>query len=354
MAIDAYSLCPGGTGKKIKFCCGEFLPELQKIDRMIEGEQFLACLQHVDRLLAQEPGRQRACLLATRCELLHLTDQHEAAKTAAETFLAKHPDNQVALAETAIVAAETDARAALNWQQRAMRAANGNISARTYQAMSVTAAALLREGFLLPARALLQLQASLAKDDDRPRRMLAGLCQAADMPLLLREEPPFAHCPNDVPWKDRFGEAVQPIALGDWLTAADRLGELAADVPDSPAVWRNLATLRGWLADNAGCIEALHRYAALRAGEEGGLEDAAEAEATAMFLSGDPLGRPAGDVQDRLDGQGRRAVAGGLVVVAAMAGDSVRSGPTERRRESAAQGRLHAVGPRPRSNRPKD
>ena len=60
MAIDAYSPCPGGTGKKIKFCCGgDFLPELQKIDRMIDGEQYLACLQHIDHLMAHEPGRDR-------------------------------------------------------------------------------------------------------------------------------------------------------------------------------------------------------------------------------------------------------------------------------------------------------
>ena len=65
MAIDAYSLCPGGTGKKIKFCCGDFLAELQKIDRMIEGEQYLACLQHIDHLMAQGPSQDRACLLAT-------------------------------------------------------------------------------------------------------------------------------------------------------------------------------------------------------------------------------------------------------------------------------------------------
>ena len=48
--------------------------------------------------------------------------------------------------------------------------------------------------------------------------------------------------------------------------------------------------MRGWLADNPGCIDALRRYAALRAGEADGLEDAVEAEATAMFLSPDPLG----------------------------------------------------------------
>ena len=161
MSIDAYSPCPGGTGKKIKFCCGDFLPELQKIDRMFDGEQYLACLQHVDRLLAQEPSRDRACLLAFRCELLRLTDQHEAAKAATAAFLAKHPDNQVALAETAITAAETEPRAALDWQQRAMRAANGNLAARTYHAMGLTAAVLVPAGFPVAARALLQMQANL-------------------------------------------------------------------------------------------------------------------------------------------------------------------------------------------------
>ena len=290
MSIDAYSPCPGGTGKKIKFCCGDFLPELQKIDRMFDGEQYLACLQHVDRLLAQEPSRDRACLLAFRCELLRLTDQHEAAKAATAAFLAKHPDNQVALAETAITAAETEPRAALDWQQRAMRAANGNLAARTYHAMGLTAAVLVPAGFPVAARALLQMQANLARDDERPRRMLSGLCQASDLPLLLRHDQPFAYCPDDVSWKPRFDEALRPIGRGDWRTAADRFAALAADVHNSPAIWRNLATLRGWLADNAGCIDALRKYAALRAREQDGLEDAVEAEATAMFLSNDPLG----------------------------------------------------------------
>jgi hypothetical protein len=294
MAIDAYSLCPGGTGKKIKFCCGDFLSELQKIDRMIEGQQYSACLQHIDGLLAPKPGRDRACLLATRCELLHLTDQREAAHAAAATFIAKYPDNQIALAESAIVAAETDARAALGWQQRAMRAANGSLAGRSYQAISMTAAAFLREGAVPPARALLQLQINLTEDDERPRQMLARVCQAADIPLLLREDPPLGRCPEGAPWKRRFDDALQPVGLGDWQTAVERLTALAAEVPDSPVVWRNLATLRAWLADNPGCIEALHKYSALRAPDADGLEDAVEAEATAMFLSGDPLG-------DRLD-----------------------------------------------------
>ena len=126
MAIDAYSLCPGGTGKKIKFCCGDFLAELQKIDRMVEGEQYLACLKHIDHLLEQEPGRDRACLLATKCVLLRATRSARGRpQAAAAAFLAKHPDNQIALAELAMLAAEHDAREALDLVQRALRAAAG-------------------------------------------------------------------------------------------------------------------------------------------------------------------------------------------------------------------------------------
>jgi hypothetical protein len=290
MSLDAYSLCPGGTGKKIKFCCGEFLAELQKIDRMVEGEQYLACLKLIDTLLELEPGRDRPCLLATKCMLLRTTDQRAAAEAATTAFLAKHPDNQIALAERALLVAERDARQAMGLLQRAIRAAGGNVSGRVYEAIGLTAAAMLREGFPLSARALLELQCELVEQDPRSLELLAALSRAADVPLLLRDSRPSVPCPEDAPWKDRFHAALDPIERADWQTGAERLTALAADVPDAPAVWCNLATLRGWLADNPGCIDALHRYAALRAREAGGLEDAVEAEATAMLLTDDPLG----------------------------------------------------------------
>lgn len=290
MSLDANSLCPGGTGKKIKFCCGDFLPELQKIDRMVEGEQFAACLKHIEHLREQEPNRDRPCLLATQCALLRATERDEAATKTAAYFLEKHPDNQIALAELAMLAAETDARRALELIQRAIRAAAGALSSRTYQALGLTAGALLHEGFSLPARALLQLQFDLVERDDRPAELLTALHQATDVPLLLRDEQPLAPCPKGVPWEARFEEALQAIALADWQTGAEQLAALAADAPDEPAIWRNLATLRGWLTDNAGAIDSLRKYAALRAREPDGLDDAVEAEAAAMFLSDDPLG----------------------------------------------------------------
>ncbi len=294
MAIDAYSPCPGGTGKKIKFCCADFVGELEKIDRMVEGEQYLACLQTIDQLLDKEPGRRRPCLMATKGLLLRMTAQDEAAKAHAAEFLAAHPDNQIALAEAAILAIDEDARQALGLLQGALKASGGKISLRTYEAMGLVGAALLDEHYWLAGRALLQLQVAVSDEHEEAVRMLLTLNHATDIPLLLRDDPPLAPCPEEAPWRQRYLEATKSVGFGDWATAAGRLAALADDVPDSPVLWRTLATLRGWLADNDGCIQALHTCAALYARDESRLEEAVECEATAMLLAEDPLG-------DRLD-----------------------------------------------------
>ena len=67
MPIDPYSPCPGGTGKKIKFCCSDLHAELDKIQRMLEGEQRAACLEHIERSKANTPDR--ACLLSIKAML---------------------------------------------------------------------------------------------------------------------------------------------------------------------------------------------------------------------------------------------------------------------------------------------
>ena len=56
MPIDPYSPCPGGTGKKIKFCCPDLVTELEKIQRMLEGEQRAACLEHIESHRSQVSG----------------------------------------------------------------------------------------------------------------------------------------------------------------------------------------------------------------------------------------------------------------------------------------------------------
>ncbi len=285
MPIDAYSHCPGGTGKKVKFCCPDFVGELRKIDRLLEAEQLAACLQHVEGLLAE--GRPRACLLAIKGMLLRADGQVEAARANAAAFLGQFPDNPVALAEAAILAAQDRLpEAAMERLQRALAVLDGAMEHRIYKAMEFVAEALLEEGQWHAARALLHSQMLLSDDDPAPAEKLLSLNRAGAIPLLLKDDLALLPAPQGAAWADRLEAAMKPLEGMRWQEVADRLTALSAELPDAPVVWRNLAVIRSWLADRPGAIEALRKFAAF----DGPLEDAVEAESLAMLLSSDPLG----------------------------------------------------------------
>jgi len=103
MAIDTYAPCPGGTGKKIKFCCSELVGDLEQLDRLVEGDQISAALDQVKRLAAKHPGR--ACLLATQTKLELASKQFTEAAATAGQFLAAHPANPLALGQSAVTEA---------------------------------------------------------------------------------------------------------------------------------------------------------------------------------------------------------------------------------------------------------
>ena len=99
MTIDPYTICPGGLGKKIKFCCHDLVADFDKLQRMIEGEQHVAALDYITKLEAKQPGR--ACLLAVRSMLeMSLDKGHDAAATIA-SYVEKFPANPIAWARRA-------------------------------------------------------------------------------------------------------------------------------------------------------------------------------------------------------------------------------------------------------------
>ena len=156
MALDAYSLCPGGTGKKIKFCCPEFLTELEKIDRMIDGEQFIACTQHIDQL--EQKGQHRACLMAIKSELLRVTNQLDRSPAYVDDFVARFPQNATAWSESALLAAVSQGGpSAMAKLQRAIALCDGIIQSRVYEAAVLVANVLIQEGHWAAGRAVLQL-----------------------------------------------------------------------------------------------------------------------------------------------------------------------------------------------------
>jgi hypothetical protein len=82
---------------------------------------------------------------------------------------------------------------------------------------------------------------------------------------------------------------------GAWAGAEKKFAALLQRSSRSPQVLRNLALVRGWLADSAGAIEALNEFASLDVSREDlPLDDAIEAAALAQLLD---RGRPI----DKLD-----------------------------------------------------
>jgi hypothetical protein len=100
MAIDTYAPCPGGTGKKIKFCCADLVGDLEQLERLIEGDQVSAALDQVRRLAEKHPGR--ACLMATRTKLELGTKQFAEAAASSKAFLDAFPGNPLALGQAAV------------------------------------------------------------------------------------------------------------------------------------------------------------------------------------------------------------------------------------------------------------
>jgi len=287
MSINSSALCPGGTGKPIKFCCKDKdqVSQLQQLERMVEGGQNKAALALADRLLEAQPDR--ACLLAIKALVLRATEQMEAHRAVAETYLAHHPDNPIALAEMAMAqAAQNQGREAMQSLQRAIAASTSGIYGRVYEAMDEVAHALLNVGEIVAGRALLSLLANINQEDPHPLEMVLRLNTSPAIPLLLKDEQLSDEIPEGAPAKAALNAAVDAVVHGLWASAAEQFAAATQQFPEEPAFWHNLAVVRMWLADTAGAVEAFRKLAALPIP----LEDAVEAEGAAMCMARDPLG----------------------------------------------------------------
>ena len=185
MPVDPYALCPCGSGKKLKFCCSDLVGEIEKIHRMIEGEQPRTALRHVEQTLATHPNR--ASLLDLKATLEMSLGELDAARQTVSQFVAAHGDSPTAHACEAILLAEDDKpREAVDSLQRALALVEREMPLRVFEALGAVGGALLEAGHILAAQAHLWLHAALApKDDVRSREVLAALNHYSGLPLLL-------------------------------------------------------------------------------------------------------------------------------------------------------------------------
>jgi tetratricopeptide (TPR) repeat protein len=280
MSVDPYAMCPCGSGKKLKFCCTDLVGEIEKIHRMIEGEQPRAALRHAEQTLASHPGR--ASLLDLKATLELSLGEIDAARETITKFVATNSDSPTAHACQALLLAETrDGRAAIESLQKALSLVEREMPLRVYEALGAVGGALLEAGHILAAQAHLWLHAALApKEDSRAREVLAALNHYSGLPLLLRDQLRFRAWPQDAPWKGEAEKASRWADHGKWQSAVAAIDRLGARYGADPTLVFNRALLGGWLADDRALVAGLHAYAQM----EVPLDDAIEAEAVAQLL----------------------------------------------------------------------
>jgi tetratricopeptide (TPR) repeat protein len=280
MAIDLYAPCPCGSGKKLKFCCSDLVADIEKIHRMIEGDQPRAALHHAEQTLAKHPGR--ASLLDLKATLEMSLDGMEAAGATVREFLRVDPKNASAHACQAMFLAATErGSAAVQPLQRALELMDREMPQRVFEAIGVVGRALLSEGQIVAAQAHLWLHVGLAPaKDSRALELLVNLNHYSGMPLLLRDHMRLRDWPEGVSWKAEAEQASRLAALGKWQTAVEMIDRLGTTHGADATLVYNRTVLGGWLADDRALVAGLHAYAQL----EVPLDDAVEAEAIAQLL----------------------------------------------------------------------
>lgn len=283
MALDPYTPCPCGSGKKLKFCeCAAESAELEKVLTSIDGDQRVAALDHINRVLAHKP-QQKAMLALKGIVQVQLGDEAGAKETVG-TFLTAAPNNPVAHTLSALLAAQ-DGRTddAVISLQRAIAASPQEIHYLIPDALLGVAQALMMEGRMLAARAHLLLRIAMygREQQDRPGlELLMRLNASREVPLALKQDLIPREISREPSWEKEFDEALDAASNGTWLTAAQKFEALDKKHPNQPEIVDNLAVFRTFLGMPT-AAESWRRYAALPDVPQ---DDAVEAEILAQEL----------------------------------------------------------------------
>lgn len=283
MTVNQYSICPGGTEKKLKFCCPDLVHELDALQTMLNGEQLQGCLSKLESLSAKTPGR--ACLLTLKASLQLELEQWDAARQTVQEFVQVHPKNPVAMALwTQVVARTKGVVPAVQRLQQALKLCSMALPTQVFQTIVILAEQLLAEGRIFAAMGHARLAQSINQESKQATMLNWQILQSPDVPLILKDFYRVSPLPSDAATAPLCQAVEEAISKAQWADAVVSLEKLIQVQPGEPIFWKNLSYLRGWMADDAGMVQGLREFARLSVP----LDDAIEAEALAQLHDDQP------------------------------------------------------------------
>ncbi len=264
MTVDTYSVCPCGSGKKIKFCkCKDSVGELDRVLKMVEGGQVVPALDRLSKILAEHPDA--AWALAVRGRLLLDLREYESLAENAQRFTRLQPSNPLALTQRA--AADLfrgNVDEANESLLEALTESGRDVDAFVLDVASVLAFSLAQAGEFLTARvyATLALMAKGYEGGQTAMQVLRQLNSAPTISQYLKAVPKAIARPADADWGERYDEAAGLLRSNKVMLAQSKFDSLRRTVPNEPAILTGLLTCAIWRGDAASQSELLLKLSA--------------------------------------------------------------------------------------------
>ena len=247
MSVDKYSVCPCGTGKKIKFCCKESVSELDAVMSMVEGGQVVPALDQLSSILEEHPNA--AWALAIRGRLLLDLREYELLSENAERFIRLQPSNPLALTQRAAAklfhGEVEDATASM---LEALTESGSEVDSFVLDVSSVLAYSLAQRGIFLTARvyATLSIMATGYEGGQAAVSVLGQMNSAPTINQLMKTVPQAITRPTDAQWGERYDEAANLLRNNKIDLAESKFESLRRTVPNEPAILSGLLTCAIW------------------------------------------------------------------------------------------------------------
>lgn len=287
MPIDANTVCPGGTGKRVGDCCPGRVADLDAVVRLIEGRQFRAALQRIDKLQSTHPDLP--CLIMLKFDILGELQRLDELNQLIDHFSETHPDNPLACCLAAMRKAGTGAIAeAVEQAVHGWECCGEEVDQRVVASLGEVMRNCVWQHQFIPGLALAERWGGMFFE--KPHlECLKSLSGNARIPVLIKCAARLKKIRDgQEPWAALFREASGEAQQGHWLKARNQFEQLAEQYPEVPEIRWNLAVLRARLGDLKGAQAAWEKFAAM----DVALEDAVEAQAIVFAISDPVLGDP--------------------------------------------------------------
>ena len=261
-SLDQYSYCPCGNGKKIKFCkCNQHFAEMEKIHRMIVGEQNVAALDRINADLKTMPSEP--WLLAMKCELLLQLRELEALEETSAKFIRLQPDNALAKlyrSLLAVIRGNTEEGATLLLQ--AIGDSTENLPPMTATVSLNLLETMAQRGLSLPA--LLHAEMLMDMGDEMAKygyQAHSSLTSQNNTNVLSRESLPSAIDAEDSPYSERLIEAEALIGAYRISVAKTKLESMLREFGPQAPVLQHLLYCQLMLSDVDGAGASCRKLA---------------------------------------------------------------------------------------------